>query len=137
MTAIWTLIGGLRGVIMAIGGAAVVAALFLTWNTLIDNPKILQSGIDKGVTQERTEWLIKQAELREKMEKARVEAQATIQKLEADYLAKREADAANISDLESLIAEMEEHEADPGSNACTCPPAIPRGVSNGLNKVGR
>ncbi|XHB99339.1 hypothetical protein ABWH97_13825 [Nitratireductor sp. ac15] len=129
------LVGGLRGIFAAIGGAGVAFALFLAWNTIWDNPRVHSAAKREGAAQERILWEEARKRLLAQMAEERKEAQRAIDEIEGQYLSQRDKDLSAIQSLEQAIEDMEAaNEADTDSPARLF---IPKRLSDQLNAIGR
>lgn len=134
MIALLSLLGGARGIISAIAGAGLAFTLFAGWNTVWDNPRVLKAGKEQGAQEERLLWEEARRKLLAQMEQARKDAQAKVDAAELEYFNSRTDDALKIAALEDAIKKAEADDANP---ACPPRPAIPGGVSIGIDEIGR
>ncbi|EKF43959.1 hypothetical protein NA8A_04085 [Nitratireductor indicus C115] len=149
-----TLVGGLRGLASALGGAALAAAIsILVYEGLPLGPlrlvpllgpvlEIVADGrVDRvrreGAVAERRAWEETRRRMLAEMAEERRKAQGAIATAERAYLEKRDRDAETIRSLEAAISEQEKADAEAGGDACVMRSFIGRGLRDRLDQVGR
>lgn len=124
------LIGGLRGILAAIGGAGAAFLIFLAWNAVWDNPRIREA----GRAEERILWTEARNRMLAQMAEEKRKAQAAIDQIEREYIAQRERDAEALKSLEQQLEVMEAENAADSDR----PSAVfPGGVVRELDKIGK
>lgn len=148
------LVGGLRGLASALGGAALAVAItVLVYEGLPLGPlrlvpllgpalEIVADGrVDRvrreGAVAERRAWEENRRRMLAEMAEERRKAQSAIAVAERAYLEKRDRDAETIRSLEEAISEQEKADAEAGGDACVVRPFIGRGLRDRLDQVGR
>lgn len=123
------LIGGVKGVLTALGGAAIALVLFLIWNSIWDNPRRFAEGKDFGSAQERILWEESRLKALAEIVETKRRAQADLDQLEAKFFeVKRRASAA-----EAKLALEDEIKALPNKDE----PVLPKRAADVLNRIGR
>lgn len=107
MTALWILIGGFRGILVAL---ATIAACYV-YNGLIDNPWVVHEARAGFVLQSKLDAA--NAELAERKRQANASAQAYTE-LQKRLAAQQQKDAADDAATEEAIKEYEKKLADAG-----------------------
>lgn len=130
-------IGGLRGVLAAIGGASVAFAIFLAWNVIWDNPRVHGAGKREGAAQERILWEEARKRLLAQMAEERKQAQRAIDEIEGQYLAQHDKDLSAIQSLEEAITEQEKANEEAANPACPMRPAISNRLRDRLDQIGK
>lgn len=124
------LIGGLRGLISAIAGAAAAFLVFWVYDALLDDPRVR----DRARVEERIVWTEARNKLLAQMAEERRRAQRAIDEIEREYLSRREQDAEAIASLEEELARMEAADEDGGNDTRLF---IPERLSRHIDAVGR
>lgn len=88
-----------------------------------------------GMIEERSVWLELQRKAADQAERDRQAAQEKIDAAESARLAAEARHAIALADLETALKEQEKADVDQAD--CNCPPAIPRGVRDALDAIGR
>lgn len=126
---------------LAAGAAAGALVAWLSFSTL--NALVWLPDARKQATAiERSAWGEAMDKLRDKIAADKQAAQDAADAIERDYLAEKAARLtaqAARDDLEAALKQSEENRNadDETHNACAGRPAISRGVSNALDKIGR
>ena len=152
---IFQLIGGIRGILNMIGGAAIMLLLCLLFyeglpignlaripfvgpvvefvtDGRVDRER--KAGEERGRAEERAAWEEAQRMLQKKMDDERRAAQSAIDKIENHYLEQRQRDASALEALDKAITESADEKA---NDTCPARPAISRRLRDAINQIGR
>lgn len=127
---IFSLIGGLRGIIVAVSAFSAAWAAHTVHHTLFVHPGIQRAAVAQGAAQERLLWEEARRRMLAKQQAERQAAQAAIDQAEQEYHNQQNRAAEAEAALEELLHELETADPAPGA-------VLPKRLSDHLNQIGR